>query len=100
GDLPERGEEAEPMVVTRADGSWLVDGLLPIDEFEDLVGIRGLAGDGGYDTLAGFVVAALGRLPKTGDRVVRPDLTLEVVDMDGRRIDKVAVAATREPPSA
>ncbi len=90
GDLPERGETAEPMIVRRADGSWLVDGMLPIDEFEDLVGIDGLAADD-FETVAGFVIAELGRLPETGDRVVRPDMTIEVVDMDGRRIDKLAV---------
>jgi len=93
GDLPERGETAEPMIVRRADGSWLVDGMLPIDEFEDLVGIDGLAADD-FETVAGFVIAELGRLPETGDRVVRPDMTIEVVDMDGRRIDKLAVTLT------
>ena len=91
GDLPERGETEEPMIVRRADGSWLVDGMLPIDEFEDLVKIRGLAAGGDFETVAGFVIAELGRLPETGDRVVRPDMTIEVVDMDRRRIDKLAV---------
>jgi magnesium and cobalt exporter, CNNM family len=91
GDLPEHGETEEPMIVPRADGSWLVDGMLPIDEFEDLVKIRGLASGGDFETVAGFVIAELGRLAETGDRVVRPDMTIEVVDMDGRRIDKLAV---------
>lgn len=97
GDLPERGEDAEPMVVRRGEGSWLVDGMLPIDEFEDLVGIGGLSSEGDFETVAGFVIAGLGRLPETGDRIVRPDMTIEVVDLDGRRIDKLAV--TLSPPT-
>jgi len=95
GDLPERGEVVEQMIVPRGDGSWLVDGMLPIDEFEELVGVRGLRTDGGFETLAGFVIDQLGRLPKAGDRVMRDDMTLEVVDMDGRRIDKVLVTPVR-----
>ena len=94
GDLPERGEPVEPMIIHRADGSWLIDGRLPIDEFETLTGIRGLAAGGDFETLAGFAVAELGRLPVAGDRVVRPDMTIEVVDMDGRRVDKLAVWRT------
>jgi magnesium and cobalt exporter, CNNM family len=86
------------MAVRRADGSWLIDGLMPIDEFEDLVGIGGLASGGDFETVAGFVVSELGRLPETGDRVVRPDMTIEVVDMDGRRIDKLAVTLPQHHP--
>jgi putative hemolysin len=91
GALPERGEDEEPNVVVRADGTLLVDGLMPIDEFEAAVGVRGLSGDGGFDTVAGLVLRELGRIPKAGDRVAVSGLTLEVVDMDGRRIDKVIV---------
>jgi magnesium and cobalt exporter, CNNM family len=98
GDLPERGDAVEAMAVRRADGSWLIDGLMPIDEFEDLVGIGGLASGGDFETVAGFVVSELGRLPETGDRVVRPDMTIEVVDMDGRRIDKLAVTLPQHHP--
>lgn len=93
GDLPEKGEEDDPMIVARADGSWLVDGLLPIDEFQDLVGRRDLRESGSFETVAGYVIERLGALPQAGDRVVDGDLTVEVVDMDGRRIDKVLVTA-------
>ena len=88
GALPEHGENEEPLMVERADGTLLVDGLMPIDEFEAAVGVRGLD-DGGFDTVAGLVLHALGRIPSAGDRVELSGLTLEVVDMDGRRIDKV-----------
>ena len=80
------------MVVTRADGTLLVDGLMPIDEFEAAVGVRGLAGDGDFETVAGLVLHAArpdARWPATGSMV--GDVTFEVVDMDGRRIDKVLV---------
>ncbi len=95
GDLPHWADPADRKIVTRADGSWLVDGRLPIDEFEDLVGMRGLYGKGRFDTIAGLVIDRLGRLPEAGDRTALGNLTIEVVDMDGRRIDKLLV--TRAP---
>jgi putative hemolysin len=95
GSLPERGMPEEPMIVRRPDGSWLIDGLMPIDEFEDACSLPGLRDLGDFHTVAGFVVHSLGRLPKVGDRVERDDATFEVIDMDGRRIDKVLV--TRRP---
>lgn len=96
GDLPEHGEPVESMVVTRPDGSWLVDGMMPIDEFEDLVEMKGLTSGEDFETVAGFVLMALGRLPVAGDRFEHMGLTVEVVDMDGRRIDKLAVSRRRE----
>ncbi|MEX0853416.1 MAG: hemolysin family protein [Bauldia sp.] len=91
GDLPEQGEPAGPAIVRRADGSFLVDGMLAIDEFADHFGLRDLRTGGDYETVAGFVIDRLGRLPDVGDRLVHGSMTLEVVDMDGRRIDKVLV---------
>jgi putative hemolysin len=89
GALPDRDESEGPTTVRRPDGSWLVDGLLPIDEFEDICGASGLREIGDFATVAGFVIHELGHLPRVGDRVERGDLMLEVVDMDGRRIDKL-----------
>lgn len=91
GALPERGEADEPGIVTREDGTLLVDGRIPVDVFEAAIGIRGIAGDGDYETVAGLVLHALGRMPVAGDRVMVGDVTFEVVDMDGRRIDKLLV---------
>jgi magnesium and cobalt exporter, CNNM family len=91
GALPDRDEEEGPGFVQRPDGSWLVDGLMPVDEFEDVCGVLGLREEGDFETIAGFIIYRLGRLPKVGDRVERDDMMLEVVDMDGRRIDKVLV---------
>ena len=97
GELPEEGEPEGPAIVERPDGSFLVDGLVPIDQFEDRFGFTDLKAGGDYETVAGFVIDQLGRLPEVGDRVARDDMTVEVVDMDGRRIDKVLVTL---PPKA
>jgi len=91
GDLPEAGEEPEVAAVRRADGSWLIEGWMPVDEFEDTVGIRGLRGDGDFHTVAGFVLHRLGHLPQAGEAFEHDGMRFEVVDMDGRRIDKLLV---------
>jgi putative hemolysin len=77
--------------VKRDDGSWLVDGMTPVDEFEQLVGVRGLNGEEGFSTVAGLVMHLLRAMPKEGDKVEQAPLIFEVVDMDGRRVDKVLV---------
>jgi putative hemolysin len=77
--------------VKRDDGSWLVDGMTPVDEFEQLVGVRGLNGEEGFSTVAGLVMHLLRAMPKEGDKVEQSPLIFEVVDMDGRRVDKVLV---------
>ena len=84
-------EEGLSPPVLRDDGSWLVDGMTPVDEFEQLVGVRGLDADEGYSTVAGLVMHLLRALPKEGDKIEQAPLTFEVIDMDGRRIDKVLV---------
>jgi len=96
GDLPEAGEQVEPLAVQREDGSWLLDGMLPVDEFKDLFDLGELPGEdqGIYQTLAGFVVMQLGRIPAATDYFVWEGLKIEVVDMDGNRVDKVLVTPT------
>jgi putative hemolysin len=84
-------EDALSPPVKRDDGSWLVDGMTPVDEFEQLVGVRGLNGDEGYSTVAGLVMHLMRAMPKEGDKAEQGLLTFEVVDMDGRRVDKVLV---------
>jgi putative hemolysin len=91
GTLPEHGEAAEPTFVVRDDGSWLVDGMMPLDEFEDRTGIRDMEGDGSFHTVAGFVLHELGHLPTTGECFRYRDIRFEILDLDGRRIDKIAV---------
>jgi len=89
GELPELGEETEPGLLRREDGSWLVDGSYPIDEFEDRVGLKGLRGNSDFDTVAGWVLHHLGRVPAAGDSFRAHFGRFEVVDMDHLRIDKV-----------
>jgi putative hemolysin len=91
GDLPELGTRDAANVVTRDDGSWLIDGHLPIHEAERALGRRDLSRGDNYNTMAGFVLWHLGRLPVAGERLAWRDLSIEVVDMDGLVIDKLLV---------
>jgi putative hemolysin len=84
-------EADEPAMVEREDGSWLVAGWMPVDEFCDRLGLpRAMAGD--YDTVAGLVLHQLGRIPELGARFEAEGFRFEVIDLDGRRIDKVLVS--------
>jgi putative hemolysin len=84
-------EADEPAMVTREDGSFLVAGWMPVDEFCDRLGLpRELAGE--YDTLAGLVLHQLGQIPDLGTVFTTAGYRFEVVDLDGRRIDKVLVS--------
>lgn len=84
-------DEDEPAMVAREDGSWLVAGWMPVDEFCDRLALpREMAGD--YDTVAGLVLHQLGRIPDLGTSFVAEGCRFEVIDLDGRRIDKVLVA--------
>lgn len=97
GDIPEPDEEATSGAFQRDDGSWLIDGLYSVEEFQELFEIPALpeASEGYYQTVGGFVMASLGQVPNPGDHFDWAGLRLEVVDMDGRRVDKVLV--TRLP---
>ncbi|EWY37635.1 hypothetical protein N825_16420 [Skermanella stibiiresistens SB22] len=91
GDLPEPGEDEEPDAVRRQDGSWLVNGSMPVDEFEDVIGIRGLKDAGDYHTIAGFALHGIGHVPRAGETFEHNGVRFEILDMDGRRIDKILV---------
>ena len=75
----------------REDGSWLLDGMMPVSELKARLAIRDLPEEdrGRYNTLAGLLMAMTGTLPGTGARVVCGEWVFEVVDLDGKRIDKV-----------
>lgn len=91
GDLPEAGQAQDARPVRRADGSWLIDGMMPVDEVEMLVGLKHMREGEEFHTIAGFVIDKLGRLPNTGDIFIWEEARFEVVDMDGRRVDKVLI---------
>lgn len=97
GDIPVPGAPENPLIVTRPDGSWLLDGTLPFDEAAELLDLTEDAGvRGGFHTLAGFVLAELGHIPTTGERFTAASWAFEVVDMDGHRVDRVLVTRRTE----
>jgi putative hemolysin len=91
GELPEAASEEPAEAVARDDSSWLVDGGMSIDDVERLLKGGNMRSGDDYTTLAGFVLAQLGHLPATGESFRWRGLRFEVVDMDGRRIDKLLV---------
>jgi len=92
GDL----EASEPQATQRQDGSWLLDGMLSIEDFKEIFNIRRIPDEDEYETLGGFVMTSLGRVPKPADRFEWTIFRFEVMDMDGNRVDKVLV--TTIPP--
>lgn len=92
-------EGDEPMVVERHDGSKLISGALPADALADCLGID-LPDDRDYATAAGYALSVLKRLPKEGERFRDQDWTFEIVDMDGRKIDKLLATCERRGEEA
>ncbi|WP_331345279.1 hemolysin family protein [Cellvibrio sp. UBA7661] len=90
------GEGEDAYVVRRDDGSFLLDGMLPILELKDCLEIEDLPEEGDYQTLNGLIMLLMGRMPATGDKVVVQNWQLEIVDMDGRRIDKILASKVPE----
>jgi putative hemolysin len=83
--------DSEPQATQRQDGSWLLDGMLSIEDFKEIFNLRHLPDEDQYETLGGFVMLHLGRVPQSADRFDWSGLTFEVMDMDGKRVDKVLV---------
>src|SRR5262245_38112985 len=95
GDIPFGGTPHDPKAVQRHDGSWLLDGMLSVEEFKEIFHLANLPGEkrDAYQTLGGFVFTQMGRIPTVSDAFEWNDLRFEVVDMDGKRIDKVLVSS-------
>jgi len=89
-------EADDAWAIQRDDGSWLIDGLIPVPELKDRLEMKALPDEdrGRYNTLAGMVMLLLGRLPETTDTVEWEGWRFEVVDMDGKRIDKILATRT------
>ncbi|MFN9942908.1 MAG: transporter associated domain-containing protein [bacterium] len=100
GDLPSAEDQEEPLVVEREDGSWLLDGSLDIGDFKAVVDRDELPDEvsGVYHTIGGFVMHQLGHIPRAGEHFHWDGLSFEVMDMDGKRVDKILVAEL-PPPS-
>jgi putative hemolysin len=94
--------EDEPLVVERDDGSWLVDGRLSSEELREMLGVGDLPGeeDQDYTTAAGMVIARYGRIPHSGEHFDWKGWRIEVVDLDGARIDKLLIARALALPPA
>jgi putative hemolysin len=104
GDIATPGEGEDPPVVTRDDGSWLIDGMVPIDEVKDVIGLKHLPGEetGDFQTLGGFMMAQVNRVPRVADHFIVEGYRFEVVDMDGRRVDRVLIIppkGKKRPPA-
>ena len=98
GHLPTDDEPREAEIIVRADGSWLMDGSVTVEDFRESIGVEIRPDEQAdrFHTLAGFVMLQLQRIPKTGDRFEWNGFSFEVVDMDGMKLDKVLVS--RLPP--
>lgn len=93
GDLPEAAGRHDPDIVRREDGTYLLDGLIPIVGFRNLFNLQKLPDEDEnyYRSLGGFVQYVLDRFPTEGDNVTWAGYRLEVVDKDGNRVDKILV---------
>jgi putative hemolysin len=96
GEIPHSEKDTERKAVQRQDGSWLLDGMLSVDEFKEIFQQDSLPGEkrDAYQTLGGFLFTQMGRVPSTADQFEWNNLRFEIVDMDGKRIDKVLVTST------
>jgi putative hemolysin len=91
GDIPEIGD-TDQRIVRREDGTWLLDGMVSLDEVKQLLGVTVLPDeDPEFHTLGGYMMARLHRVPMVADRVAAGEYLFEIVDMDGRRVDRVLI---------
>ena len=102
GDLPSVDESDEPYAVQREDGSWLLDGMLSIEEFREIFDLSALPGEeaGNFQTLSGFVMMHMGRVPHGAEHFEAAGLRFEIIDMDGHRIDKILVSRADSTPQS
>jgi len=96
GDIPDTNDLQTNQIIKRDTNSWFVDGLLSTSDFRDFFKIKNLGEgeDDDYHTIGGFVMDFLGRLPRVGDKILLAQYSIEVVDMDGNRVDKIMVRKT------
>jgi putative hemolysin len=103
GDIPTLDDQIEdPDFIEREDGSYLLNGMLSMEELKDLLDMDELPEEenSGYETLGGMLMAELGGIPRAGDAIFWDRWRFEVMDMDGYRVDKVLVSAKPENPAA
>ena len=91
------GRAEDQWAVRRDDGSWLLDGLIPVPELKDRLDLKELPEEDRYHTLSGLLMMLLGRLPQTADKAEWGGWRFEIVDMDGKRIDNVMASRGAAP---
>jgi len=98
GDLPDYSENSNPLAVKRDKNSWLVDGLLPIDELKNIFALDELPEGSAkeFQTVGGFLLSEFGYIPRPSDRVKWQNLVFEIMDMDGQRIDKILISKGKQ----
>lgn len=103
GEMVRTGEESDPQAVQRDEHSWLLDGMLGIDELREIMGVSELPKqqETSYQTVSGLVMVMLGRIPSAGESFTWRNFHFEVVDMDRQRVDKVllTIKPEEEQPS-
>lgn len=99
GDMPYLGEDEDPDIIPRGEGSWLVDGMLPSEELKELLDVEHLPGEerSYFQTLGGFIVSFLGRIPHTAEQFEWNGYIFEIIDMDKARVDKVLITRNLPP---
>ena len=100
GNIPVTDQHSQEEAVRRADGSWLIDGMMQTHEWSELLNIHDLADEetGNYHTLGGFMMPHLAKIPNPADHFKFRDYVFEVMDMDGKRVDKVLVKKSEPVP--
>ena len=93
------GDHEDAWAVQREDGSWLLDGIIPVPELKDTLTLEAVPEEdkGRYNTLSGMIMLLMGRIPGAGETVDWESWRFEVVDMDGKRIDKVLASRIEQP---
>jgi len=91
GYLPDKSQFEEPEIISREDGSLLIDGAIIIEELKEKLELHSLPESDDYTTLGGMLMYYLKRIPKSGDKIELLNYDFEIVDMDGKRVDKVLV---------
>jgi putative hemolysin len=93
GEIPQRGETDARQIIVREDGTWLVDGMLSVDELKDFFAFSSLPDEevADFQTVGGFMMTALGRVPAVTDEFQWAGYHFEIVDMDGMRVDKILI---------
>ena len=98
GNIRVTNQQVQEEAVKRADGSWLIDGMMQTHDWSETLNIQDLSDEeaGNYNTLGGFMMHHLGRIPKEADSFIFREYYFEVMDMDGKRVDKVLVKKISE----